>query len=132
MTNFAENVGWLIFLTCAAAAAGSLVKGLLKLVWDESTEGNVVDTTDALFAMASIVLGWLQLLKSRWLATVCTVAVFLLMLGSTSVSVYASLGYSVMAFAVIGLLTPMLTRRLKSLAKTSTSQTSQSEQSSDS
>lgn len=132
MSKLAETIGWICFLLAVAAASGALVKGIFKLTWDESSKGNVVDTTDALIAMASVVMGWLQLMKSNWLATVCTVAVFLLTSGSSSVSVYASLGFSVMTFVVTGLATPRLKRKVESLSETPTRQTSQSDESSDS
>jgi predicted phage tail protein len=132
MLKIAENLGWICFLLAIAAAAGAFSKGIFKVLWDESAKGNVVDTTDALIAMASIVMGWLQLMKSNWLATGCTVAVFFLTSGSTSVSVYASLGFSVMTFVVTGLLTPRLKRNVESLSETPARQTPQSDKSSDS
>lgn len=132
MTNLAEQVGWLAFLLFVMTVSGLLAKGLLKMVWDESAQGNVVDTTDALIALVMIVVSWFQLARSNWLATVCTVAVYLLMLGSTSVSVYASIGYSVVTFVITAHFTPLLKRRLKTSAKASSTQASQPEQSSDS
>lgn len=129
MTNLAEQVGWYLFLLFLMAVATLLVKGLMKMVCDEAAQGNVVDTTDALIALVLIVA---KLAKSNWHATVCTVAVYLSMLGLASLSVYASLGYSVTAFAVTGFLTPLLKRRLKFSAETSAPQVSPPEQSTDS
>ena len=132
MTHFAETVGWIVFLACVIIMSINLSKAVLEMVWDESAKGKVVDTTDALFAMSSTVFSWIKLMKSNWLATVCAVAVLLLMLGSTSISVYASFGYSVMAYAISGIFTPMLLRRLKPLSKASTLQASQPDKSIDS
>lgn len=132
MLQFAENLGWICFLLAVATASGVLIRGLFKLMWDESSKGNVVDSTDALIAMASIVMGWIQLMKSNWLATVCTVAVFYLTSVSMSVSVYASLGYSVMTFVITGLATPRFKQNLESLSEAPGYQTPRSDKSSDS
>jgi hypothetical protein len=105
---YAETIGTLLAMLTCTALGGLLAKVLILRYWDESSKGNVVDTTDALIALFSIVFSWIQLLKSNWVATVCTVAVYLSLTAMSQISVYASLGYSSMVFAIVGFLSPAL------------------------
>ncbi len=130
MIDFARTAGWWLFVAACMGLTGHIVFTVLKLVWDQGAIGEEVDGRDALIASAKTVGSYLKLLKSSWFATVCTVAVFLLLCFGTEVGFYASLGFSVMSYAIGFIVFPMLLRRLKPLA----SRTSQAvpEKSSDS
>lgn len=132
MNDFAQNVGWLLFLAMLMAMTGHVVYVVLKLVWDQGALGEVVDGTDALIATVKTVGSWLQLLKSNWLATVCAVAVLLLLWFSTEVGFYVSLGYAAMTYAIGGVFTPMILRRLKPIASSQSTPAPAPEKSSDS
>ena len=132
MTHFADSLGWFLYLLLVMAFVTSSVTSIVKLVWTEGAEGKVVDSTDALMDIGKTCVCWIQHMKANRWASVCAVAVFLLMSTSSSVSVYASLGYSSIAYAISGFLTPILIRRLKPLAPVSTAQASSPVQSSDS
>lgn len=132
MTHFAEGLGWLLYLALVMTFVVNSVTSLVKLVWVESSEGKVVDSTDALIIIGKTCMCWFQHMRSNRWASVCAVAVFLLMSISSSVSVYASFGYSSIAYAISGFLTPYLIRRMKPLAPVSTVQASPPAQSTDS
>ncbi len=122
MIDFARNVGWLLSLGLVMALVGHIVFVVLKLIWDQGAIGEEVDSGDALIASAKTVGSWLQLLKSSWLATVCAVAVLLLLWGYTEVGFYASLGFSALTYAISGVLTPTVLNRLKPLAASQSAQ----------
>ncbi len=132
MNDFAQNVGWLLFLALCMVLVSHLVYTVVALVWNQGAIGEVVSGSDALIASAKTVGSWFKLLKSSWIATVCTVATLLLLWGTTEVGFYVSLGYSAMTYGISGMLVPIALRRLKPIAASQTSQAPQPEKSSDS
>lgn len=115
--NFAESLGSLLAMMACAALGALVAKLFILKFWDESSKGNVVDSTDALIALGSIVISFSKLLKSNWVATVCTVAVYSSLAAMSEMSVYASLGYSAVVFTIVGFLSPALLRRVKPSAQ---------------
>ncbi len=132
MNDFAQNVGWLLFLALCMGMVSHLVYAIVVLVWRQGAIGEVVDGNDALIATAKTVGSWFKLLKSSWLATVCAVATLLLLWGTTEVGFYVSLGYAAMTYSIGGVIAPMILRRLKPIAASQTTQAPSPEKSSDS
>jgi len=130
MDSYASIVGWWLFVALMSAMAGHLAYVVLRLTWDKATVGQDVVLWDILIAAAKTVGNWLQLLKSSWLATVCTVATFVVLWLFTDAIYYVSLGYAALTYAISGVITPAVVLRLKPLASNS-SQASSPEQSSD-
>lgn len=110
---FAETLGLILSLLAVVSLFGALTRAFITQVWQDSAKGNVVDTTDALIALGMIVFSSLKLLKSHWVATVSTVAVFISLTVWSEISVHASLGYSAVVCAIVGFLTPSLLRRVR-------------------
>jgi hypothetical protein len=128
MTDFSERLGWMLYLMIVMSFVTNTVTSLVKLVWDESAEGKVVDGTDALFVVGKTFACWIKHMTSNRLASGCSISVFILMPIYESVSLYASLGYSSIVYAISGILTPYLIRRIFPPATVFTAQVSPSAQ----
>lgn len=97
-------IGWLLTLATVIATVGRITKALILLIRSEASEFKQVSGDDAIRAMIREVVGLFGLLRQRWLATVCSVALLstLLLLGVDGI---ASFGYSAITFVIAGLAT---------------------------
>jgi hypothetical protein len=118
ITTFAENVGAFLFVGLCMILSGKLAYFLNALIVSEAKKGEVVDYADALIAIGKLVLCWVQHMKATWLATVCTVAIFLILWGSTEASIQASFGFASIAYAIGGVLTPRFIQQLNAVVET--------------
>lgn len=130
MDTYASIVGWWLFVACISAMAGNVTYAVLRLTWDKATVGDDITAWDILIAAAKSVMNWVQFMKNSWLATVCTVAMFVVLWVFTSASFYVSLGYAALTYAIAGVITPAVAVRLKPKASRHP-QASSPEQSSD-
>lgn len=126
MLFVAESLGSILAMLACVTLGGFLAKAFFLRFLEESSKGNVVDSTDALIALGEIVIGYSKLMKSYWVATVCTVAVFTSLTAMSEISVYASLGFSTVVFAIVGFASPALLRRLKRSSSVEVNSTSDS------
>lgn len=116
MNEFAEQVGWLLFLAASLTGGFHLIAAVFKATWDFGAKGETIDVYDALIAAGRAVTSWFKLVKSNWSATVCAVATFSFLWFYTGTGFYVSLGFAAMTFIIGGLLTPVMLSRIKPFA----------------
>ena len=116
--RFMQNIGWLLFLAVVIGLVGLMTKALIVKAWTEAVEGRKLDGEQALRTFFGELMPSFGVLSKRKTASVCTVAVFMLLL-FTGVDVYASIGFSAMTFVVVGLAVPALQRRIRPIAANS-------------
>lgn len=113
--KFAHLFGSLVVLALVITVCGAATTAVLRLTWSRGKNQEHVDTKDAFRAMFSAVGKLLSFFIVRWMAAVCSVAVFVASLVMDA-DFEASLGFSAIAFAIVGLATPSAMRVIRAYA----------------
>lgn len=101
----AQYIGWLLTLATVMMVVYHITKALIVLVWEQSAQFQQVGGDEAFRTMILALGDLLGLLKLRWLATGCSVAMMLTLL-LMGVDGYASFGFSAITFVIAGVATP--------------------------
>lgn len=108
----AQYFGWLLTLAIVIVAVGHVTTALIVLIWRFSFDNRQVSGNDAFRASVEALGNRFGFLRSRWVATVCSVAMLSLLL-YTGVDWYASFGLSAITFVIAGVAAPYAMRFIR-------------------
>jgi hypothetical protein len=113
--KFAHLFGSLVILALVITASGGATRALILLTWRKGVQGQHVSSDEALRVMFLAVWKLVSFFTVRWMAAVCSVAVFIASCIQDA-DFCASLGFASIAFAIVGLVTPSVMRVLRASA----------------
>lgn len=116
MIEAAQYAGWVITLLAVSWLVSLATKGLISLVLSEAREGREASAEDVMRSLTTSLALFVKLLAKRWLGTLAAGLVIVLLRGNRHVDMYATLGFSIACFAIVGLATPAILAKLRPLA----------------